>query len=97
MKKVGNQKIVYTEAKGSEILLKVLSGQEGQMLPGGSIREVLAILTKAVAEKVDAKFQWLRTEWEVRGLLYLILKHPPPLPNQRVLFPFPLTSLEIYS
>ena len=49
------------------------------MLPRDDIREVLVILTKAVAGEVDVRFQWLRTEREVRGLLCLNHKHSPPL------------------
>ena len=49
------------------------------MVPRGYIREVSVILTNAVAGKVGARFQWLRTEWEVRGLLCLNLKHSPLL------------------
>lgn len=50
------------------------------MLPRDCVREVLVILTRVVAEEVAAKFQWLRTEWEVRWL-FLILKYPPTFPK----------------
>ena len=49
------------------------------MLPRDDIRGVLVILTKAEAGKADVRFQWLRTEWEGRGLLCLNHKHSPPL------------------
>ena len=47
------------------------------MLPRDDIREVLVILTKAAAGEVDVRCQWLRTKWEVRGLLCLNHRHSP--------------------
>lgn len=67
------------------------------MLPRDDIREALVILTKAAAGEVDVRFQWLRTEWEVRGLLCLNHKHSPPPPKLGDSIAHALTSLETYS